>query len=300
MVYKPTPKSLLASSSSYSPPVKKPKLEYVPKSKSNFTSIATYVPSTSTSIKSNSDHESEAQKSGWDYFTEVIESETSSNVDKTPTYVPTKIERSTSVDAVPQTQDGNENKSLADDIIEIKKSKSKQEKSSDKTTSRHDRHKSSSKSTSRSSHSSKNKHESSSKTSSERSRSSKSAHKSTQEKTKSHSSRSVHKNGSEEQKSVKPSSSKRHSKIKTSATSTKSDDRKDDEQILPTKIKSSETTKKENNAIVHINSDNDISPSSIFDTDSEEDDVMAQCRMIFEEFKEVSDNGKLNTAVVVS
>lgn len=309
MVYKPTPKSLLASSYSYSPPVKKPKLEYVPKSKSNFTSIATYVPSTSTSIKSNSDNESEVR--GWDYLAEIVDSEPSKTVDKTPTYVPTKINRSTSEDVdkstenvVKATEDEIENKFLTDDETERKRSKSKPEK----TKSRHDRHKSSSKSTSRS-HSSKNRQETSSKASTERSKSSKSStHKSSHEKSKSHSSRSdskssLDRNGSESKRCDKSQSST--STTKSSKLSSKTVGKKDDDGVSAKKTKPSRTssrtssaTKKESVEIVPISSDNNISPSSVFDTDSEEDDVMAQCRMIFEEFKEVSNNGKLNDVVV--
>lgn len=303
-MYKPTPKSLLASSYSYSPPVKKPKLEYVPKSKSNFTSIATYVPS--TSIKSNSDNESEVQKCGWDYLSEIIDKEPPANADKTPTYVPTKISRSTSEDATKSsetvtksTDDENENKCLTDDTK--RKSSSKPEK----TKSRHDHHKSSSKSTSRShSHSSKNKHENLSKTSSERSKSSKSTHRSSHEKSKSNSSRSdskssLDRNGSESKRCDKTQSSK---DTKSSRSSSKTTAKKDDEMVSSKKTKpgrtSSATTKNEIVENVPLYSDNNISPSSVFDTDSEEDDVMAQCRMIFDEFKEVSNNGKTNDVVV--
>lgn len=312
VVYKPTPKSLLASYSSYSPPVKKLKLEYVPKSKSNFTSIATYVPS--TSIKSTSDNECEVQKCGWDYLSEIIDSKSSTNsVDKTLTYIPTKIDRSTSEDVVAEsannvvksTENEIDNKTLTDDETERKRSKSKHEKNK----SRRDRHKSSSKSTSRShSHSSKNKHENSSKTSSDRSKPSKSTHRSSHDKSKSHSSRSdskssLDRNGSE----LKRADKNQHSSTvtKPSKLSSKSVDKKedgDDADVLTKKTKSitasSSTSKRESTEIVPINSDNNVSPSSVFDTDSEEDDVMAQCRMIFEEFKEVSNNGKSNDVVV--
>lgn len=307
MVYKPTPKSLLASSSSYSPPIKKPKLEYVPKSVSNSTSNATYIPS--TSIKSNSsDNEGEAQKSGWDYLSEIIESEPSTNIDKTITYVPTKINRQTSedvanlndVNVVKPTENANENKLLIADETEIKKDKSKQEK----TKSHHDRHKSSSKSSSRSHSHSNNKRDTSSSTSSERSKSSKSTgvHRSSHDKSKSNSSRSdskssLDRNGSESKRSDKNTSTT----SKSSRSSSKHVDKKHDGDEPTRKSKSNRTsstsTKKESVEIAPVTSSN-ISPSSIFDTDSEEDDVMAQCRMIFEEFKEVSNNEKLNDVVV--
>lgn len=314
MVYKPTPKCLLASSSSYSPPIKKPKLEYVPKSKSNITSIATYIPS--SSIRSNCDGEcADVQKSGWDYLAEIIDTNTS-NVDQTPTYVPTKINRSTSWestksiveiekgsddiarpieeaatsanDIIKSTDDETENQILADNGKERKRSTSKPEKSK----SSHDRHKSSSKSTSRShSHSSRSKHDNSSKSSSsERHKSSKSTHRSSHDKDRSRSKSSIDKHGNE--------SSKRSDKV----TKAKVDTNKDDENVSKKKSKSTRkptaSVEKDSLDSPSINVDHNISPSSVFDTDSDEDDVMAQCRMIFEEFKEVSNDVKSNELVV--
>lgn len=334
-VYKPTPKSLLASSSTYSPPVKKPKLEYVPKSKSKCTSIATYVPS--TSIKSNNDNDCDVSKAGWDYLSEIIDTQSSSNV--TPTYVPTKIRRSTSDDSVTTTEnnaksteddnstsddksvtkpaDGDsarksieendieniaeceivaklteeksESKSSPKDDTERRSSKSKTEKSR----SRHDRHKSSSKSSSRShSHSSSSKHGSSSKTSSERSKSSKSSHRSLHDKSKSHSSRSDSKSSLSKSGGESKQSS---TTTKSSKSSSKTADNEHDDNGTKRKSKSRDAPVD----ITSINIDN-VSPSSVFDTDSEEDDVMAQCRMIFEEFKEVSSNNGKTDEMVVS
>lgn len=339
VVYKPTPKCLLASSTtssssssvaSYSPPVKKPKLEYVPKPKSIITSIATYVPS--TTIKSNNiDNENSAEvlpKSGWDYLSDIIETDSSSpSVDKTPTYVPTKINRSTSrelvkpieiadkpiemidataepssEDAVKKPDDEIVNQTVPVDTepIESKKSASSTSKS-DKSKSRHDRHKSSSKLSSRShSSSSRCKHESlssssSTRTSSERSKSSKSSsHRSSHDKSRSHSSRSGSKSSSVDKTSG--GESKRSDK---SSKSSKSSSSRDD--VSKRKSKSGVVAaEKESIEPVPVDSGN-ISPSSVFDTDDEEDDVMAQCRMIFDEFEgatETKDERKPNPMVV--
>ncbi|KAJ6637931.1 RNA exonuclease 1 like [Pseudolycoriella hygida] len=299
VVYKPTPKSLLASSS-YSPPVKKPKLEYVPKSKSNFASIATYVPCTSSSVKNSSD-EYNVQKSGWDYISKIIDPDTTGIVEETPTYIPTKIIRSSiedtarpTEDVVIPTEEDIDNKSSVDAETERKSSKSRDEKHK----SRHDHHKSKTKSTQRShsSHSHKSKHESSSKLSSERSKSSKSTHKSSHEKRKSHSSRSNSK--SSDVKNGSESKSCNKSQSSTVTKSSRSSSKREDDNVSTKKTKNESSRAKrqsvETAPISDINLSNNISPSSVFDTDSEEDDVMAQCRMIFEEFKEVPNNGKIN------
>ncbi|KAG4075880.1 hypothetical protein HA402_003706 [Bradysia odoriphaga] len=190
-------------------------------------------------------------------------------------------------------EEENENKPLPKDDAERKRSRSK----SEKTKSRHDRHKTSSKSSSRShSHSSSSKHGNSSKMSSERSKSSKSStHRSLHDKSKSHSSRSDSKSSLTKSGSESKQSS---TTTKSTKSSSKTAANEHDDNGSKKKIKSSGNSSASVLVdIASINSDCNVSPSSVFDTDSEEDDVMAQCRMIFEEFKEVSNNGKSDELV---
>lgn len=279
-IYRPTPIRRLSYTPT-EPVTKKPKLEYVPQqcSAAGSCSTSTYIP---TTILFTSDTNANSKVSKEEDVT-LTEFKVP-NGQTAPKETEQKIVNSPELDETNKLNvNGHaDHKPATKDTVSEKKSS----KSSSSSSGHHDRHKSSSSSSKSSSRSSKHtdkdkeRHKSSSKNSSP---SKSDSHRSSSGKDKSSSSESRSKHSS--------SSSKDKTKHSSSSSSSKSSDRHSRKE--PSKSssssrnghsseKSSKNKEKEPERPVEVMIP---SPSSVFDTDSDEDDVMAQCRLIFDEFK---------------
>lgn len=353
VVYKPTPRTELEKNSNLAPePVKKkPKLEYVPKSKhhkrsnnikytpSTTTATTTTVPASASLYLPNNENNFELDNDVFNVIDEIIQSESRSSdsiavEEGPPVYIPTRINDEpivTKSDLIPQengTKSKDENK--LSEVNDLKPSKS---------SSGHDRHKISSSRSQHSHTSSREKgrdkdrkketdkshdkisskkddstHKSSKSLSSRHNSKSSSSRTETESKSKSvhvSNDRTTQKDSSKN--TQKPSSSrdlKRSSNHLKTSTSSTSDRTNKEHRSSKTTSSSSKSSSKESH---HRNKTKEKkepspvyeapvspplipSPSSVFDTDSDEDDVMAQCRLIFDEFKT---NRKENGNVII-
>lgn len=316
VTYSPTPKAILEKNKAQLELIiqstakpKKPKLEYVPKppKKSALDSKVIYIPSTIVNESSKVDEsehiapvsESNGPNQIWPSFSpeQLIDDTTvdTKTEESEPTFSPPDSENHSEVDEVPVPETKNSDLNIENKIKEksIKKDKSKFKTSKSSSSSSRHRHKSSSHSRSHTSSAS-SKHKSSS--SDKHRRSSSSSHKSSRRDSSSSkdvdrrksATTSESKSKSSSNKSLSSRSDKRESSKKShGSSSSKSSSSNSKKELSKKENKQKESHKKE--AIETIEKPYDLSllsPSSIFDTDSsDEDEIMKQCRMIFEEFQ---------------
>lgn len=291
-IYVPTPKHILEArkenNNTSEPNKKKPKLEYVPKSKTplDTSQIPTYIPS--PMIRALSDNE----------------------CDHKETYYPTDIysESSQPVNVADNKYSDNKNEDI---LVENNESKIQNDMKFESSSIKLHRHSSSSSKSSNSrshsgSHSSrhKDKHSSSSKESSSHHRSSNSSHKSSSSSklsnhhshSSSSSSKTKHSDKSKEKQTEKDGKDAHHSSSKHKSSRHKGDEKKKLSKSSSSSSKShNSSSKKDQNSTGKSSSGNGEHIDTFvdedklqYDFDSDEDDVEAQCRMIFEEFDPTS------------
>lgn len=273
-VYIPTPKHILEARKSNGsgtteecPPSKKPKLEYVPKAISNNSEpIPTYIPSSVPT--SNDEYEPSPVFGKEDTTPNTIEGDLNDDISGLLTELSSEqiTNNENRTENVP-----NDSKQVEEtnDLKESKEQKSKENSHKSSSSSRHRHHSSSSSSTHKSSHSNR---KSSSRSSSSTHKSSSSSHHSSRKSK--HSDKDKEKSRHSSKSSSKESRHKSEHRSKSSSSSSSSSRHHS----------SNHSDKKIHNSNNNNKTKNCIQSSVVYETDSEEDDVEAQCRMIFEEF----------------
>lgn len=283
-VYIPTPKHILEARKSNGSgttndecaPSKKPKLEYVPKAITNSSApIPTYIPSSVSNQASNNDEYDPSLVFGNDksIVSTVNDAESHLNGDDiTGLLTELSNEQITNNENHAGNVQNDTNKSEA--IAELKESQDQKTKENNhKSSSSSSRHRHHSSSSHKSSHS-----ERKSGSSSSSSRSSSSTHKSSH-----HSSRKS-KHPDKDKDRDKETEKSRHSSSKSSSRHKSSEHRSKSSSSSSSRHHSSSHTDKRTHDSNNGKTKDCTNSSVIYETDSEDDDVEAQCRMIFDEF----------------